>query len=56
LVTADAAQLRAGVRPDSDLPWGYGLQWWLPDDSGATAAYRIADHFVFFRAIAGEYQ
>ena len=46
-VTPDAPHLRPGSRASSDSAWGYGFQWWLPDDSGAYAAVGIYNQFVY---------
>ena len=46
-VTADAPHLRPGVRPNAAAPWGYGFQWWLPDDSGAFSAIGIYNQYIF---------
>ena len=46
-VTPDAAHLMPGVRPGSDQAWGYGFQWWVPDDSGAYAAVGVYNQFIY---------
>jgi CubicO group peptidase (beta-lactamase class C family) len=46
-VTPDAPHLMPGPRPTSALPSGYGLQWWVPDDSGAYSAIGIYNQYVF---------
>jgi CubicO group peptidase (beta-lactamase class C family) len=46
-VTPDAPHLMPGPRASSDSAWGYGFQWWVPDDSGAYAAVGIYNQFVY---------
>jgi CubicO group peptidase (beta-lactamase class C family) len=46
-VTHDAPHLMPGPRVSADSAWGYGFQWWLPDDSGAYAAVGIYNQFVY---------
>ena len=46
-VTPDAPHLLPGPRASSDSAWGYGFQWWLPDDSGAFAAVGIYNQLVY---------
>jgi CubicO group peptidase (beta-lactamase class C family) len=45
--TADAAHVRPGYREQSASPYGYGYQWWLPDDSGPYCAMGIYNQFVY---------
>lgn len=52
-VTPDAPHLMPGPRPSALLPWGYGYQWWVPDDSGAFSAIGIYNQFVFVHPGAG---
>lgn len=44
---ADAPHLRPGYREGSASPFGYGYQWWLPDDSGAFCAMGVYNQFVY---------
>jgi CubicO group peptidase (beta-lactamase class C family) len=46
-ITADAQHLRPGTREGSASPYGYGYQWWLPDDSGSYCAMGIYNQFVY---------
>lgn len=46
-VTPDAPHLKPGKRASSDSAWGYGFQWWVPDDSGAFSAVGIYNQFVY---------
>lgn len=46
-VTPDAPHLMPGKRASSDSAWGYGYQWWVPDDSGAFSAVGIYNQFVY---------
>jgi CubicO group peptidase (beta-lactamase class C family) len=46
-VTPDAPHLLPGKRASSDSAWGYGFQWWVPDDSGAFSAVGIYNQFVY---------
>jgi CubicO group peptidase (beta-lactamase class C family) len=46
-VTPDAPHLMPGPRPSALLPWGYGYQWWVPDNTGAYSAIGIYNQFVF---------
>jgi len=46
-LTPDAPHLMPGVRDSADWAWGYGFQWWLPDDSGAYAAVGIYSQFIY---------
>jgi CubicO group peptidase (beta-lactamase class C family) len=45
--TPDAPHLTPGARESAVLPWGYGFQWWVPDDSGAYCAIGIYNQFVW---------
>jgi CubicO group peptidase (beta-lactamase class C family) len=45
--TPDAPHVKPGPRPSARLPWGYGYQWWVPDDSGAYSAIGIYGQFVY---------
>jgi CubicO group peptidase (beta-lactamase class C family) len=46
-VTADAPHLRPGKRASADDAWGYGYQWWIPDDSGDYSAVGIYNQFIY---------
>jgi CubicO group peptidase (beta-lactamase class C family) len=46
-VTPDAAHLMPGKRASADSAWGYGFQWWVPDNSGAYSAVGIYNQFVY---------
>ena len=46
-VTPDAPHLMPGKRASSDAVWGYGYQWWIPDNSGAFSAIGIFNQFVY---------
>lgn len=46
-ITPDAPHLMPGPRASALLPWGYGYQWWVPDNSGAYSAIGIYGQFVF---------
>jgi CubicO group peptidase (beta-lactamase class C family) len=46
-ITPDAPHLLPGKRANADSAWGYGYQWWVPDDSGAYAAVGIYNQFVY---------
>ena len=45
--TPDAPHVMPGVRASADLPWGYGYQWWVPNDSGAYCAIGIYGQFIY---------
>ena len=46
-ITPDAPHLLPGKRASSDSTWGYGFQWWVPDNSGAFSAVGIYNQFVY---------
>jgi CubicO group peptidase (beta-lactamase class C family) len=46
-VTPDAPHLMPGKRASSDSAWGYGFQWWVPDNGGAFSAVGIYNQFVY---------
>lgn len=46
-VTPDAPHVTPGVRDSAPSPWGYGYQWWVPDNSGAYSAIGIYGQFIF---------
>jgi len=46
-VSPDAPHLMPGKRASSDSAWGYGFQWWVPDDSGAFSAVGIYNQFIY---------
>lgn len=46
-VTPDAPHLMPGKRASSDSAWGYGFQWWVPDNSGAYSAVGIYNQFIY---------
>ncbi|MBV9418728.1 MAG: serine hydrolase [Alphaproteobacteria bacterium] len=46
-VTPDAPHVMPGTRDSALLPWGYGYQWWVPDNSGAYSAIGIYGQFIF---------
>jgi CubicO group peptidase (beta-lactamase class C family) len=45
--TPDAPHVQPGPRASALLPWGYGYQWWVPDDSGAYSAIGIYGQFIY---------
>jgi CubicO group peptidase (beta-lactamase class C family) len=46
-VTPDAPHLMPGKRASAASPFGYGYQWWVPDDSGVYSAIGIYNQFIF---------
>jgi len=46
-ITPDAPHLQPGPRASALLPWGYGYQWWVPDNSGAYSAIGIYGQFIY---------
>jgi len=46
-VTPDGPHVTPGPRPSALFPWGYGYQWWVPDQSGAYTALGIYNQFVW---------
>ena len=44
---AEAPHLMPGYRERSASPFGYGYQWWLPDDSGPFCAMGVYNQFVY---------
>ena len=50
--TPDAPHVMPGARDSAALPWGYGYQWWVPDDSGAYTAIGIYVQFIYVDAKA----
>jgi CubicO group peptidase (beta-lactamase class C family) len=46
-VTPDAPHLVPGKRAASDSAWGYGFQWWIPDNSGAYSAVGVYNQFIY---------
>jgi CubicO group peptidase (beta-lactamase class C family) len=46
-VTPDAPHLMPGKRPSASHPFGYGYQWWIPDNSGAYSAIGIYNQYIF---------
>ncbi len=49
-ITPDAPHLQPGVRSSSDSGFGYGLQWWVPDNSGAFSGIGIYNQFIYVSA------
>jgi CubicO group peptidase (beta-lactamase class C family) len=45
--TPDAPHLRPGARAASSSVFGYGYQWWIPDDSGAFCAMGVYNQFLY---------
>ncbi len=45
--TASKAHLKPGKRPNASYPWGYGYQWWIPDDSGAFTALGVYHQMIW---------
>ncbi len=45
--TADAPHLQPGYRDGSASPFGYGYQFWLPDERGPFCAMGIYNQFVW---------
>ncbi len=39
--------LQPGENPQSDDTWGYGYQWWIPDDGQDYAAVGVYNQFVY---------
>jgi CubicO group peptidase (beta-lactamase class C family) len=46
-VTPDAPHLMPGRRASAQDSWGYGYQWWVPDNSGNFSAVGIYNQFVY---------
>lgn len=45
--TASLPHLVPGERDSANYPWGYGYQWWLPDDSGAFTALGVYHQMIW---------
>jgi CubicO group peptidase (beta-lactamase class C family) len=45
--TATMPHLVPGPRPNASYPWGYGYQWWLPDDSGVFSALGVYHQMIW---------
>lgn len=45
--TASQPHLKPGHRKSASYPYGYGYQWWLPDESGAFAAIGVYYQFIW---------
>lgn len=53
-VTPDAPHLKPGKRASSDLSFGYGYQWWIPENADQEfMAIGIYDQFVYINQKAG---
>lgn len=46
-VTPDAPHLRPGKRSSSDEVMGYGMQWWIPDNSGDYTGIGVFNQFIY---------
>jgi CubicO group peptidase (beta-lactamase class C family) len=45
--TAILPHLMPGPRANASYPWGYGFQWWLPDDSGVFCAMGVYHQMIW---------
>jgi CubicO group peptidase (beta-lactamase class C family) len=45
--TATKPHLVPGKRASANYPWGYGYQWWLPDDSGVFSALGVYHQMIW---------
>lgn len=45
--TATKDHLKPGERATSTYPWGYGYQWWIPDNSGAYSALGVYHQMIW---------
>jgi len=46
-IDTSAPQLNPGVNPQSDDTWGYGYQWWIPDNKGDYMAVGVLNQFIY---------
>ena len=46
-ITPDAPHLMPGKRASAESQWGYGYQWWIPDDSGDFSAVGAYNQFIY---------
>jgi hypothetical protein len=46
-IDTSAPQLKPGVNPLSDDIWGYGYQWWIPDNKGDYMAVGVLNQFIY---------
>jgi len=49
-ITPDAPHVQPGARKNADSPYGYGLQWWVPDNRGDFTAIGIYNQFIYVSA------
>jgi CubicO group peptidase (beta-lactamase class C family) len=45
--TAAKPHLVPGERSSANYPWGYGYQWWLPDESGVFSALGVYHQMIW---------
>ncbi len=45
--TTTKEHLKPGERPNASYPWGYGYQWWIPDNSGAYSALGVYHQMIW---------
>lgn len=46
-INTSEPHLRPGDNPQSDDTWGYGYQWWVPDESGDYMAIGVFNQFIY---------
>ena len=49
-ITPDAPHLQPGTRKNADSSFGYGLQWWVPDNRGEFTGIGIYNQFIYVSA------
>ncbi|MWV29265.1 serine hydrolase [Erythrobacter sp. GH3-10] len=45
--TASKPHLMPGKRPNASYPWGYGYQWWIPDETGVFTALGVYHQMIW---------
>jgi CubicO group peptidase (beta-lactamase class C family) len=51
-VTPDASHLMPGKRSSAATPFGYGYQWWIPNNSGAYSAIGVYNQYIYVDPLA----